>query len=119
MHTIIPALLTKNGHTVLSFGVTGGHFQPAGQVQVLSNIIDYGMSVQQAIDFPRMFARGDSLALESTVPIRIENALRDAGHRPNRTADPLGTAHAIWIDQKNGVLRGGSDPRRDGIAVGY
>lgn len=119
MHTIIPAMLTKNGHMVMSFAVTGGHFQPAGQIQILSNIVDYGMSVQQAIDFPRMFARGDSLELESTVPVRIENALRDIGHRPTRASDPLGTAHAIWIDQKNGVLRGGSDPRRDGVAIGY
>ena len=56
MHTIIPAMLARNGRPVMPFGVTGGHFQPFGQIQLLSNIVDYGMGVQQALDLPRMFA---------------------------------------------------------------
>ncbi|AMR80524.1 gamma-glutamyltransferase [Cupriavidus nantongensis] len=119
MHTIIPALLTKDDEAVLSFGCTGGHFQPAGQLQVLSNILDYGMSVQQAIEHPRMFARGDSLELEQTVPPSVWEGLRRRGHRPTRTANPLGTCHAIWTDRQRGVLMGGSDGRRDGLAIGY
>lgn len=119
LHTIIPALLTRDGEAVMSLGCTGGHFQPAGQLQVLSNILDYGMSVQQAIEHPRMFARGDSFELEQTVPQSVWDGLRRRGHNPTRTANPLGTCHAIWADRQRGVLFGGSDGRRDGVAIGY
>lgn len=119
MHTIIPALLTKEDRAVMTFGVTGGHFQPTGQLQVLSNIIDYGMSVQQAIDHPRMFARDNSFELEQTVPMTIWAGLRRLGHNPKLTENPLGTCHAIWIDHARGLLIGGSDGRRDGLAIGY
>lgn len=119
MHTILPAMLTRDDEVVLSFGVTGGHFQPLGQVQILSNLIDYSMSVQEAIDLPRMFARGDVFDVEGTVPCDVINGLRALGHRPTRALNPLGTAQAIWIDRKRGLLRGGADPRRDGIAIGY
>ncbi|WP_019447505.1 gamma-glutamyltransferase [Cupriavidus sp. BIS7] len=119
MHTIIPALLTKGGEAVMSFGVTGGHYQPAGQLQVLSNIVDYGMSIQQAIEHPRMLARGDSFELESTVPESIWDGLRAKGHLPIAAVNPLGTCHAIWVDQARGVFLGGSDGRRDGMAIGF
>lgn len=119
LHTILPAMLTRDGEAVLSFGVTGGHFQPIGQIQVLSNLLDYGMTVQEAIDHPRMFARGDVLDVEGTVPAPVVEGLRALGHRPTPAPDPLGTAQAIWIDRKRGLLRGGADPRRDGIALGY
>ncbi|MDM0054596.1 gamma-glutamyltransferase [Variovorax fucosicus] len=119
MHTIIPALVTKDADTVMSFGVTGGHFQPAGQLQVLSNIVDYGMSVQQAIDHARMFARGDVLELERTVPDAVWSGLRKRGHEPVAAPSPLGTCHAIWVDQGSGVYMGGSDGRRDGLAIGF
>ena len=119
MHTIIPALLTEGGEAVMAFGVTGGHFQPAGQLQVLSNIVDYGMSIQQAIDHPRMLARGDQFEMERTVPEALWSGLRAKGHLPVAAAHPLGTCHAIWIDQARGVLLGGSDGRRDGLALGY
>lgn len=118
MHTIIPALLTKDGEAVMAFGVTGGHFQPTGQMLVLSNIVDYGMSVQQAIDHPRVFARGDSLELERTVPDSVWQALRARGHAPTLAENPLGTSHAIWIDRQRGTYFGGSDGRRDGLAIG-
>lgn len=118
MHTIIPALLTKNGEAVMSFGVTGGHFQPAGQLQILSNIVDYGMSIQQAIEHPRMLARGDLFELECTVPETIRAGLRAKGHSPTIATNPLGTCHAIWVDHNRGVFLGGSDGRRDGLAIG-
>jgi gamma-glutamyltranspeptidase/glutathione hydrolase len=118
MHTIIPALLTQGGEAVMSFGVTGGHFQPAGQLQVLSNIVDYGMSVQQAIDQPRMMARGGSFELESTVPEVVREGLRSRGHQPTETVNPLGSCHAIWVDNARGVYLGGADGRRDGVAIG-
>ncbi|MCA1401143.1 gamma-glutamyltransferase [Bradyrhizobium sp. BRP56] len=119
MHTILPAMLTRDDEVVLSFGVTGGHFQPIGQVQILSNVIDYGMSVQEAIDLPRMFARGDVFEVEGAVPCDIVDGLRALGHQPTRAPNPLGTTQAIWIDRKRGLLRGGADSRRDGIAIGY
>jgi gamma-glutamyltranspeptidase/glutathione hydrolase len=119
MHTIIPALLTKDDEAVMAFGVTGAHFQPQGQTQVLTNIVDYGMTVQEALDQPRMFAYGDTLELETSVPESTWAGLRALGHKPTRAANPLGTGQAIWIDRARGVLRGGADPRRDGIALGY
>ncbi|AOO84945.1 gamma-glutamyltransferase [Bosea vaviloviae] len=119
LHTILPAMLTKDGEVELAFGVTGGHFQPIGQIQVLSNILDHGMSVQEAIDAPRIFARGDVLDFEHTVPEAALARLRALGHRPTPAPNPLGTAQAIFIDRKRGLLRGGADPRRDGLALGY
>jgi gamma-glutamyltranspeptidase/glutathione hydrolase len=118
MHTIIPALLTRGGKAVMPFGVTGAHFQPNGQVSVLANVVDYGMSVQAAIDHPRMFARDESFELERTVPESVANELRALGHKITRPENPLGTAQAIWIDHERGILRGGADGRRDGIALG-
>lgn len=119
MHTIIPAMLAKDGRAAMPFGVTGAHFQPNGQVQVLTNIVDYGMSVQAAIDHPRMFARDEVFEVERTVPETVAQKLRGLGHGVTRAANPLGTAQAIWIDHERGVLRGGADGRRDGIALGY
>lgn len=119
MHTIIPAMLTKDGEAVLSFGVTGGHFQPLGQMQVLANVLDYGMNIQEALDYPRMFAHGDTLHLERTVPENIWDGLRALLHHPDAAPNPLGTGQAIWIDRDRSLLRGGADPRRDGVALGY
>ena len=118
MHTIIPAMLAKGGKAVMPFGVTGAHFQPNGQVGVLTNIVDYDMSVQAAIDHPRMFARDESFELERTVPESVAEELRALGHNVTRPENPLGTAQAIWIDHDRGLLRGGADGRRDGIALG-
>lgn len=66
-----------------------------------------------------MFARDETFEMEGTVPEAIAQRLRALGHRVTRPASPLGTAQAIWIDHDNGVLRGGADARRDGIALGY
>lgn len=119
MHTIIPALVTQNGEVVMSFGVTGAHFQPMGQVQIFTNIVDYGMSVQEAIDHPRMFARHDSFELEGGYSEKTLQGLRLLGHNALHATAPLGTAQAVWIDKDTGVRRGGADPRRDGVALGY
>ncbi len=119
MHTIIPAMLARGDRPVMTFGVTGAHFQPIGQIQILTNVLDYGMSIQRAIDHPRMFARDDTFEVERTVPEHVAEALRELGHNVTRPANPLGTAQAIWIDYERGILRGGADGRRDGIALGY
>ncbi len=119
LHTIIPALLSKGGKAVMPFGVTGGHFQPFGQVQLLTNVLDYRMGIQAAIDQPRIFAQADTVQVEGTVPAETIDGLEKLGHRVMRAENPLGAAQAIWIDWERGLLRGGADPRRDGIAAGY
>jgi gamma-glutamyltranspeptidase/glutathione hydrolase len=119
LHTIIPALLTRNGRAVLSFGVTGTHFQPMGQILLLSNLIDHGMSLQQAIDQPRFFARGNSLEVEQSISSHAIEGLLALGHPVIPSVDPLGTAQAIRIDWQTGVLHGGADGRRDGVALGW
>jgi len=119
MQTIIPAMLIKDGKAMMAFGVTGGHFQPIGQMQILSNILDYGMGIQAAIDEPRIFARGDAFDVEGTVADDAIAGLRERGHPIKRAENPLGTAQAIWIDWDRGLLMGGADGRRDGIALGW
>lgn len=119
LNTIIPAMVTRKGKAVMPFGVTGGQFQPFGQVEVLTNIIDYGMGIQAAIDAPRIFPLGDTLQVESTVSAAVVAGLSALGHRVVRAENPLGTAQAIWIDWEAGLLRGGADGRRDGLAAGW
>jgi gamma-glutamyltranspeptidase / glutathione hydrolase len=119
MHTIIPALAQKDGLPVLGFGVMGGHYQPVGQVHVLTNLLDFGMDPQAAIDAPRAFAHGGELQVERGVPAATVEALRKLGHRVVPSAKPLGGGQMIMVDHARGVLIGGSDPRKDGIALGY
>lgn len=118
LNTIIPALLTRNGKAIMPFGVTGGHFQPFGQIQIMTNILDYGMGIQESIDQPRIYARGDQFNVEGAVPADVVDGLRKLGHDVTRAENPLGTAQAVWIDWERGLLRGGADGRRDGIALG-
>jgi gamma-glutamyltranspeptidase/glutathione hydrolase len=119
LNTIIPALVTHRGLAVMPFGVTGGHFQPFGQVLVLTNVLDYGMGVQAAIDQPRIFAFGDDVRVEGTIPPSLRDGLAVLGHKVVAAENPLGTAQAIWIDWESGLLRGGADGRRDGLAAGW
>ncbi len=121
MHTIIPAMALKDGQPWLSFGVMGGHYQACGHGYVLSNIIDYGMDVQGAIDFPRMFFDLDSHALEAEklIPPSTIKGLEDLGHKVVPAASPIGGSQAIMIDRDHGTLIAGSDPRKDGHAAGY
>ncbi|WP_280952218.1 MULTISPECIES: gamma-glutamyltransferase [Mesorhizobium] len=80
MHTIIPALAMKNGRCDMSFGVMGGHYQPMGHVQVMLNMLEYGMDVQQAIDCPRLFWGDERVAVETSIPQRTIDGLRARGH---------------------------------------
>lgn len=121
LHTIIPAMLTRNGHACLSFGVMGGHYQALGQAQYLARLLDYGYDLQEAMDLPRFFPRdgtGD-IELESGVPAAVADGLRARGHGIATPPRPLGGAQAIWIDWNADVLTGASDPRKDGCALGY
>jgi gamma-glutamyltranspeptidase/glutathione hydrolase len=119
MHTIIPALVTRNGRCDLSFGVMGSHFQPMGHMHFLLNVIDYGMDVQTAIDFPRAFFEGNRVLVERGVPGTTIEGLRARGHEVAFTEAPWGGAQAIRIDWNRDTLTGGSDPRKDGAAIGY
>jgi gamma-glutamyltranspeptidase / glutathione hydrolase len=119
LNTIIPAMVTRRGRAVMPFGVTGGHFQPMGQVLVLSNVLDHGLGIQAAIDQPRIYATGDEVRVEHTVPASLREGLAALGHKVVTAENPLGTAQAIWIDWDTGVLRGGADGRRDGLAAGW
>jgi gamma-glutamyltranspeptidase/glutathione hydrolase len=119
LNTIIPAMLARNGRAVMPFGVTGGQFQPFGQVQLVSNILDHSMGIQAAIDQPRIFAWNDAIQVEGTVPTSVREGLTALGHKIVTAENPLGTAQAIWIDWESGLLRGGADGRRDGLAAGW
>lgn len=122
MHTIIPGLLRQGGRTVMPFGVMGGAYQPAGHARLVTNLVDYGMDLQTAIDAPRSFAGlfsgKDGLALETGYGSDVHDSLAAMGHPVHWSAEPLGGAQAIWM-QPDGVLMAASDPRKDGCALGY
>jgi gamma-glutamyltranspeptidase / glutathione hydrolase len=119
LHTIIPALATKNGRAVMPYGVMGGQYQPVGQSHVLTNILDYGCDVQEAIDMPRGLHYEGVYQLEDSVPAATVEGLKKLGHKTTSVVGPLGGGQAIWIDWDKGTLTGGSDPRKDGCALGY
>ncbi len=119
MHTIIPGMLTQGGEAVMPFGVMGGHYQPFGQSWFLSNLLEYGMDIQEALDCPRFLPRLGQLQVEHGIPETSRRALRARGHVLAEPDEPLGGGQAIWIDRTRGILVGGSDPRKDGCALGY
>ena len=130
-HTIIPALAMKDGEPFLSFGVMGGGMQPQGHVQVLSNIVDFGMNVQEAGDAARYRHYGSSsptgeamegrgtLRLESGVPQEVVEVLKGRGHAVDVGAGGYGGYQAIMWDPEEGVYWGGTEMRKDGTVVGY
>ena len=119
LHTIIPSLATKAGRAVMPFGVMGGQYQPVGQTHVLTNILDYGCDVQEAIDMPRGLHYEGVYQLEDGVPAATVEGLKKLGHKTTTLVSPLGGGQGIWIDWDKGTLTGGSDPRKDGCALGY
>ena len=119
MHTIIPGMVTKGGRAVMPFGVMGGHFQPMGQSLFLGNMFEYGLDIQQALDLPRVFPYQGKAEIERGVPADVVAALSRMGHAVTIPDRPHGGGQAIWIDHDRGCLVGGSDPRKDGLALGY
>jgi gamma-glutamyltranspeptidase/glutathione hydrolase len=119
MHTIIPAMVYREGKPVLSFGVMGGQYQAMGQAYVLSNWVDYGLDIQEALDAGRFFLYDGILEVEDGIPDAARSGLADKGHRVMTAEDSWGGGQGIVVDWENGVLQGGSDPRKDGHAAGY
>lgn len=116
LHTIIPGMVSRGGRPVLCLGVTGGAYQPTGQVQLITAMIDHQLDIQDAIDRPRSFPVDGKLQLEpSLMPLAEELARR--GHQVSAATRAVGGAHAIAIDHERGTLTGGSDPRKDGAAL--
>ena len=131
-HTIIPAMVTRNGKPWLTFGLMGGAMQPQGHVQVLCNMIDFGMDVQEAGDAPRfqhfgsaeptgapMEAGGGRVDIEDGIGEEAFRRLAEKGHRISRSSHGYGGYQAIRIDPESGMLHGASEPRKDGCAIGY
>jgi gamma-glutamyltranspeptidase / glutathione hydrolase len=131
-HTIIPAMVTKDGKPWFTFGVMGGDMQPQGHVQILVNMIDFGMNVQQAGEAPRVEhvgsatptgtpgkANGGTIRAEPGIPDDVVKELTARGHTVERVRVNSGGYQGIMIHPQTGMLHGGSEPRKDGAAVGY
>jgi gamma-glutamyltranspeptidase/glutathione hydrolase len=119
LHTLVPAMVLKEGKPHMAFGVMGAHFQPMGHVYVMSNMFEHGMDAQEALDAPRVFFEEDVLQVEQTVPEEVVSGLKKLGHRVERRAVPWGGGQIVIMDRENGVVIGASDPRKDGMAIGY
>lgn len=119
LHTIIPGMVMKDGAPLVAYGVMGAHFQPMGQTLFLTNHFDYGLDLQEAIDLPRIFTYDGKVEAERGVPAGVLDQLARLGHDVARIDVPHGGGQAVFIDRARGVLIGASDPRKDGLALGY
>ncbi len=119
LHTLVPAMIAKDGKPWVAFGVMGGDNQAQAHAQVVANFVDFGMHVQQAGDAARMRHMGSRLALESGIGADVRKALEARGHTVSDGRGQMGGYQAILIDPRTGVLMGGSDPRKDGLAIGW
>lgn len=122
LHTLIPAFVTKDGRPYFSFGVMGGDHQAQGHVQVLVNLIDFGMNVQEAGEAARINHGNNGLLVERNVPQAARDGLVALGHKVTAAGAPSGSFggyQGILFDPRTGVLMGGSDPRKDGVAIGW
>lgn len=119
LHTIIPAMVRANGKIVQSFGVMGGAYQPMGHVAMMVNQYVYGMDPQEALEFPRAFHEDGQLGLEEGVPEHVAEGLMALGHQVHRRVEAYGGGQIICIHPDSNMLCAGSEPRKDGFAVGY
>ena len=103
----------------MSYGVMGGQYQPIGQSHLLQNMFEFGMSIQEAIDAERAFALNGKLKVEKSFSEKIISELNRIGHDVEVVDDAIGGGQGIMINRKEGLLVGGSDPRKDGLAIGY
>jgi gamma-glutamyltranspeptidase/glutathione hydrolase len=118
MHTIIPGMLAEKGRVTMPFGVMGGSYQPTGHARLVSNMVDFGMSPQEAMDLPRAFSGVNGMEVERGYSDTVRADLAARGHKVVEPEVPLGGSQAILIHE-SGLLEGGSDPRKDGCALGY
>jgi len=121
MHTIIPGMVAEKGRVCMPFGVMGGHYQAMGHAHLLAKLFDHGLDLQSAIDLPRLFALPGSNVIEMEERLRERHgqALEARGFKVKPPNWAIGGAQAICIDWERGVLLGGSDPRKDGCALGF
>ena len=132
--TIIPAFITRDGKPLMSFGVMGGAMQPQGHVQILINMVDFGMNIQEAGDAPRwqhfgsseptgkaadVLTNGGYIELESGVDIGAVRGLKSIGHDLRWGLGGFGGYQAILRDPETGVYYGASESRKDGMAAGF
>jgi gamma-glutamyltranspeptidase/glutathione hydrolase len=118
LHTIIPAMLRDGDGVTLPFGVMGGAYQATGHARFVTNLVDYGLDLQTALDAPRAFADAGELRVERGYAPEVRDQLAALGHRVVVPDTAIGGAQAIRI-RADGVLEGASDPRKDGCAIGY
>jgi len=118
-HTLVPAMVLKDGVPWVSFGVMGGDMQAQGHVQVLLNLVEFGMNIQDAGEAARFRHSGAGLALESAFSQEARAGLTSRGHQLITTPGVFGGFQGIMIDPKTRVLMAGSDPRKDGMAAGW
>jgi len=122
LHTLIPAFVMKDGKPYFSFGVMGGDHQAQGHTQVLVNLIDFGMNVQEAGEAARINHGNNGLLVERNVPQAARDGLTQRGHKVAVAGPPSGAFggfQGILLDPRTGVLMGGSDVRKDGLAIGW
>ena len=119
LHTLVPAMILRDGRPWVSFGVMGGDNQAQAHAQVVMNLVDFGMNIQEAGEAARMRHGGDSLQLESGISAEVWKALEARGHKPRDGRGAMGGFQGIMIDPRTGVLMGGSDVRKDGLAIGW
>lgn len=118
MHTIIPGMLRQNGRVVMPFGVMGGAYQPNGHARLVSNLTDFDMDLQAAMDAPRAFCDGIVMNVERGYSDTVRQQLAELGHNVEIPQTAIGGSQAVRI-RNDGVLEGASDPRKDGCALGY
>lgn len=119
LHTIIPGMVTRGNQATICYGVMGGGYQPVGHSHVLTNIWDFGMDPQEAIDSPRAFYNAGILEVEEGIPAGVRQELSDMGYQLQNTDMPLGGGQIIAINPETGVLSAGSESRKDGCALAY
>jgi len=117
-HTLIPGMIGEDDAITGTFGVMGGPYQPMGHAHVLTAMLDYAMDPQAACDAPRYLPVAEGVEVEDSVPQSLRDGLASLGHRLLPAAEPLGGAQIVLVDRARGLLVGGSDPRKDGLALG-
>lgn len=119
LHTLLPGLLREDGQVRAAFGVMGGLYQAAGHARLISNLLDFELDPQAAVDGPRAFPEAGGLKLETGYDARVLESLNGLGWRSFRAPLPIGGAQLVSVDRARGVLIGASDPRKDGCALGF